>query len=190
MLSGRLRNSLRFIMVLGFLGGFVGSTFKGILSGSEFCPHEIVPVTWKLKYLPPSPSSGVLVYRNKSIFLHWELKSLFVHNVQILQNYFWLFCPQVWLPCQPVYLFISKVCFLRATKTVLTYIVQKTVLFPLPISLHSSLGPCFLWTWSMDPVQNNFLTVAGQQIFAWSSLDRSNKLSINTQLRQKYCLIG
>ena len=36
----------------------------------------------------------------------------------------------------------------------------------------------------MDPVQNNFLTVAGQQIFAWSSLDRSNKLSINTQLRQ------
>lgn len=138
---------------------------------------------------PPHPRARVLVYRNKSIFLHWELKSLFVHNVQILQNYFWLFCPQVWLPCQPVYLFISKVCFLRATKTVLTYIVQKTVLFPLPISLHSSLGPCFLWTWSMDPVQNNFLTVAGQQIFAWSSLDRSNKLSINTQLRQKYCLI-
>ena len=108
MLSGRLRNSLRFIMVLGFLGGFVGSTFKGILSGSEFCPHEIVPVTWNLKYLPPSPSSGVLVYRNKSIFLHWELKSLFVHNVQILRNYFWLFCPQAWLPCQPVNLFISS----------------------------------------------------------------------------------
>ena len=152
MLSGRLRNSLRFIMVLGFWGGFVGSTFKGILSGSEFCRHEIVPVTWNLKYLPPSPSSGLLVYRNKSIFLHWELKSLFVHNVQILQNYFWLFCPQAWLPCQPVYLFISKVCFLRATKTVLTYIVQKTVLFPLPIHcippwVHVSYGPG-LWTQS------------------------------------------
>ena len=58
MLSGRLRNSLRFIMVLGFWGGFVGSTFKGILSSFEFCRHEIVPVTWNLKYLPPSPSSG------------------------------------------------------------------------------------------------------------------------------------
>ena len=32
-------------MVLGFFGGFVGSTFIGILLGSEFCPHEIVPVT-------------------------------------------------------------------------------------------------------------------------------------------------
>ena len=108
MLSGRLRNSLRSIMVLGSLGGFVGSTFIGILSGSEFCPHEIVPVTWNLKYLPPSPSSGMLVDRNKSIFLHWELKSLFAHNVQILQNFLWLFCPQAWLPHQPVYLFISS----------------------------------------------------------------------------------
>ena len=74
--------------VLGVLLGALG-----ILSCSEFCPHEIIPVTWNLKYLPPFPSSGVLVYRNKSIFLHWELKSLFVHNVQILRNYFWLFCP-------------------------------------------------------------------------------------------------
>ena len=44
------------------------------------------------------------------------------------------------------FIFLFQVCFLRATKTVLTYIVRKTVLFPLPISLHSSLGEGKTWT--------------------------------------------
>ena len=99
-----------------------------------------------LKYLPPSPSSGVLVHRKKSIFLHWETE-IFVRTQCTNSAKLFLVVLSTSMAALSTSLsFYFKFVFLRATKTVLTYIVQKTVLFPLPISLHSSLGEGKTWT--------------------------------------------
>ena len=67
---------------------------------------------------PPPPSPGMLLDKNESISFHWELKSLFVHSVQVLRIFF--FCRFVhkhgYLANQFIIFF--QVCFLRATKIV------------------------------------------------------------------------
>lgn len=120
-------------MVLGFFGGFVGSTFIGILLGSEFSPMRSSLSLEILKYLPPFPSSGVLVYRKKSIFLHWETE-IFVRTQCTNSAKLFLVVLSTSMAALSTSLsFYFKFVFLRATKTVLTYIVQKTV--------HSFLSP-------------------------------------------------
>ena len=57
---------------------------------------------------PPPPSPGMLLDKNESISFHWELKSLFVHSVQVLRMFFFFVVLSTSMATLPVHHFFPS----------------------------------------------------------------------------------
>lgn len=113
LLSGRLGNSLRLILVLGFFGGFLGKSRNFIVF--YFLPSLDHPCHLRSK-VPPPPSLGMLLEKAFPSSGNWNLCSYTMYK--FCECFFCRFVHRHGYLANQFIFFFFQVCFLRATKMV------------------------------------------------------------------------